>query len=80
VALSEIHRETVHLSELINHTQNNAAAYGIYSLKGTDCLANIIIGTEIWHGGLYNLCNNQAVFLNMTNKDCDTAEDIRNIT
>ncbi len=51
---------TVLYSELLNHAQDNAAQYGIYPLKSTDCLANILMGTEIWHGaGTFNLNNYQ---------------------
>lgn len=47
---------TVMYSELLNHAQDNAATYGIRQLLSTHCLANILMGTEIWHGaGTFNL-------------------------
>ena len=47
---------TIMYSELLDHAQDNATQYGIYPLKDTDCLANILMGTEIWHGaGTFNL-------------------------
>jgi len=47
---------TVMYSELLDHAQDFAVQYGIYPLKDTDCLANILMGTEIWHGaGTFNL-------------------------
>lgn len=56
VAQTEIMDGSVLYSELLNHTQDHATEYGIYPLGDTDCLANIIIGTEIWHGaGIFNL-------------------------
>jgi len=56
VAQAEMEVGTVQYSELIRHTQDFAVEYGIYPLKDTDCLANIIMGTEIWHGaGTFNL-------------------------
>lgn len=43
-------------TELLDHARDFAAQYGIYELKSTDCLANILMGTEIWHGaGTFNL-------------------------
>ena len=50
VAQNDFQTGTIQYSELLRHTQSFAAEYGIYPLKGSDCLANIIIGTEIWHG------------------------------
>lgn len=47
---------TVMYTELLNHAQDSAGLYGIYQLQSTDCLANILMGTEIWHGaGTFNL-------------------------
>ena len=37
-------------SELLNDAFDNASTYGIYQLKDTDYMANIIMGAEIWHG------------------------------
>ncbi len=51
VAQEEQLSGTIMYSELLDHAQDNAAEYGIYPLKDTDCLANILMGTEIWHGG-----------------------------
>ena len=51
VAQVESFSGTIMYSELLDHAQDNAANYGIYALKDTDCLANILMGTEIWHGG-----------------------------
>jgi len=50
VAKEEQQSGSVKYSELLRHAQDNAALYGIYALKDTDCLANILMGTEIWHG------------------------------
>ena len=56
VAQDENLSGTIMYSELLNHAQDNASQYGIYQLKSTDCLANILMGTEIWHGaGSFNL-------------------------
>ncbi len=47
---------TIYYSELINIARDRAAQYNLYPLKDTDCLANILMGTEIWHGaGTFNL-------------------------
>lgn len=50
VAKEEQLSGSVKYSELLRHAQDNAGQYGIYALKDTDCLANILMGTEIWHG------------------------------
>lgn len=50
VAQNELQDGTVRYSELVRHTQDFAADYEIYPLQDTDCMANIIMGTEIWHG------------------------------
>ena len=56
VAQVEEQTGSVMYSELLDHAQDFAADYGIYPLKDTDCLANILVGTEIWHGaGTFNL-------------------------
>ena len=56
VAQEEQLSGSIQYSELLNHAQDNAVQYGIYPLKSTDCLANILMGTEIWHGaGSFNL-------------------------
>ncbi len=60
VAMDETDSGTVLYSELLRDAQDNAATYGIYPLKDTDCLANILMGTEIWHGaGTFTLSNYQ---------------------
>ena len=50
VAREEQTSGTVMYSEILDDTFDNAAKYGVYQLKDTDCLANILMGTEIWHG------------------------------
>jgi len=56
VAQVEQQSGSVMYTELLNHAQDFATTYGIYPLKDTDCLANILMGTEIWHGaGTFNL-------------------------
>lgn len=50
VAREEQTSGTVMYSELLNDAYDNASTYGIYQVKTTDCLANILFGTEIWHG------------------------------
>ncbi len=50
VAIEEQKTGSVQYSELLNHAQDNAQNYGTYALQDTDCLANIILGTEIWYG------------------------------
>ncbi len=56
VAQQEALSGTIQYTELLDHARDNAAQYGIYALKSTDCLANILMGTEIWHGaGTFNL-------------------------
>lgn len=50
VAQNDIQTGTIQYSELLRHTQFFAVEYGIYPLKDSDCLANISMGTEIWHG------------------------------
>ncbi|OED39861.1 hypothetical protein AB833_13320 [Chromatiales bacterium (ex Bugula neritina AB1)] len=51
---------TILYSELLRDAQDNAGVYGTYQLKDTDCLANILIGTEIWHGaGTFTLTDYQ---------------------
>ncbi len=50
----------VYYSEILRDAQDNAETYGIYPLKSTDCLANILMGTEIWHGaGTFSLTDYQ---------------------
>ena len=45
-------------SEILNDAKDNAGVYGVYEIKDTDCLANILMGTEIWHGaGTFTLSN-----------------------
>lgn len=51
VAQEENLSGTVLYSELINLARGNAGQYNLYRLQDTDCLANILMGTEIWHGG-----------------------------
>jgi len=56
VAHTETQAGSIQYSELLNHAKDYASRYGIYQLEDTDCLANIIMGTEIWHGaGSFNL-------------------------
>jgi len=56
VAQQEELSGTIQYTELLNHARDFAVQYGIYPLKSTDCLANILMGTEIWHGaGTFNL-------------------------
>ena len=56
VARQEQTEGTVQYGELMLHAFDNASEYGIYQLKATDCMANILTGTEIWHGaGTFNL-------------------------
>lgn len=50
VARNEQNSGTVMYSEILNDAYDNASTYGIYQLKPSDCLANILMGTEIWHG------------------------------
>ena len=50
VSQQEELRGTIQYTELLDHARDNAVRYGIYPLKSTDCLANILMGTEIWHG------------------------------
>ena len=51
VAQQEQLTGTVQYSELLNIAQDRTAEYSLHPLKSTDCLANILMGTEIWHGG-----------------------------
>ncbi len=56
VAREEQTSGTIMYSEVLNDAFDNASKYGIYQVKDTDCLANILIGTEIWHGaGVFTL-------------------------
>jgi len=56
VAQEEQLSGTVQYSELLNIAQDKAVEYSLYPLKSTDCLANILMGTEVWHGaGTFNL-------------------------
>ncbi len=58
VAREERSSGTVMYSEILNDAKDNAATYGAYEIKDTDCLANILMGTEIWHGaGTFTLSN-----------------------
>jgi hypothetical protein len=58
VAREERSSGTVMYSEILNDAKDNAAVYGVYPIKDTDCLANILMGTEIWHGaGTFTLSN-----------------------
>lgn len=60
VAREEQTSGTVMYTELLNDAFDNAATYGVYQLKDTDCLANILMGTEIWHGaGTFTLSDYQ---------------------
>ena len=51
VAQQETLSGTIMYTELLDHAKDFAAQYGVYQLLDTDCLANILVGTEIWHGG-----------------------------
>ena len=51
VARDQNNSGTVLYSEMLNDAKDNAGIYGVYQIKDTDCLANILTGTEIWHGG-----------------------------
>ncbi len=56
VAQQEEQTGTVMYSELLDHGQDFAVEYGIYPLQDSHCLANILMGTEIWYGaGSFNL-------------------------
>ena len=60
VAREEQTSGTVMYTEILNDTFDNASKYGTYQLKDTDCLANILMGTEIWHGaGTFTLSDYQ---------------------
>lgn len=50
LATTEIKSGTLPYSDFINDARENADTYGIYKLKDTDCLANILYGPELWHG------------------------------
>jgi len=50
VARDEVQAGNIQYSEILEHTKDFAVQYGIYPLNDADCLANIIVGTEIWHG------------------------------
>lgn len=50
VAREEQGSGTILYSEILNDAKDNAATYGVYPIKDTDCLANILFGPEIWHG------------------------------
>ncbi len=50
VAQDETLSGTVLYTELLNIARDRAVQYNLYPLKDTDCLANILMGTEIWHG------------------------------
>jgi len=41
---------SIEYSGIINDVWENSASYGIYQMKDSDCMANILFGTEIWHG------------------------------
>lgn len=56
VARNEQLTGNIQYSELMQYASDNANQYGIYQLQSTDCMANILIGTEIWHGaGMFSL-------------------------
>lgn len=56
VAQDENFSGTVMYSELLNIARDRADEFNLYRLSDTDCLANILMGTEIWHGaGTFNL-------------------------
>lgn len=60
VARDEQTSGKVYYSEILRDAQDNAGVYGIYPLKSTDCLANILMGTEVWHGaGTFTLTDYQ---------------------
>ena len=41
---------TILYSEIVQDAQFNASVYGVYPLKQTDCMANILMGPELWFG------------------------------
>ena len=58
VAREEQSSGRVMYSEILNDAKDNAGTYGVYEIKDTDCLANILFGPEIWHGaGTFTLSN-----------------------
>ena len=60
VAREEQTSGSVMYTEILNDAVDNAAKYGVYQVKDTDCLANILAGTEIWHGaGTFTLTDYQ---------------------
>jgi len=50
VAREEQTSGSLEYSEIINDVWENSASYGTYQIQDTDCMANILFGTEIWHG------------------------------
>jgi hypothetical protein len=50
VATEELTTGSINYSEFIQDAIDNASAYNIYQLKPSDCMANILMGPEIWHG------------------------------
>ena len=50
VAQNVVQADTLDWSEFINNTRANASTYGIRSIQDSWCLANILLGSEIWWG------------------------------
>lgn len=50
VATSEKSSGTILYSEIIDDARINASVYGVYPLQPTDCMANILMGPELWFG------------------------------
>jgi hypothetical protein len=58
VAREEQSSGTILYGEILQDAKDKADVYGIYPIKDTDCLANILFGPEIWHGaGTFTLSN-----------------------
>jgi len=50
VATNEQTTGSIQYSEIIKDAIDNASRYGVYQLQQSDCMANILMGPEIWHG------------------------------
>lgn len=50
VATEELATGSIQYSEIIQDAIDNSSSYSIYQVQPTDCMANILMGPEIWHG------------------------------
>ena len=50
VAQQEVTSDTLNWNEFFTNAKNNASTYGVRAINDDWCLANILLGTEIWWG------------------------------